>query len=90
VTQRRCLSIGDSSRGVVRALLMTFELTRPGHCRDRTGAMPCDSMASEPGGGDLWGLLAERLECTRERPLGCYILGLYRIQPIDPKATFVI
>ena len=30
--------------------------------------MPCDSRASEPGGGDLWGLLAERLECARERP----------------------
>ncbi len=31
--------------------------------------MPCDSRVSEPGGGDLWGLLAERLECARHRPL---------------------
>ena len=31
--------------------------------------MPCDSRVSEPGGGDLWGLLSERLECARNRPL---------------------
>ncbi len=31
--------------------------------------MRCDSVASEPGGGDLWGLPAERLECAREWPL---------------------
>ncbi len=30
--------------------------------------MPCDSIASEPGGGDLRGIFAERLKCARERP----------------------
>jgi len=31
--------------------------------------MPCDSGASEPGEGVLWGVLAERRECAQERPL---------------------
>jgi len=84
------LPSGDSGPGAAHALDHSLVEKIFEHCCDRTVAMPCDSMASEPGGVDLWGLLAERLECTRERPLGCYILGLYRIQPIDPKATFVI
>jgi hypothetical protein len=36
--------------------------------------MPHDSMAPEQGGGDLWGMLAERLECARERPLSFTVL----------------
>ncbi len=31
--------------------------------------MPCTSRASEPGGGNLWGVVADRLERARERPL---------------------
>ena len=51
--------------------------------------MPCDSRVSEPGGGDLWGLLAERLECNRERPLSIATLrtffdGQVRPLPVIP------
>ncbi len=32
--------------------------------------MPCDSMALEPGGGDLRGIFAERLKRAQQWPLG--------------------
>ena len=56
------LSIGDSARTVID------------RCDSRTGIVPRDSMAPEQGGGDLWGRLAERLECARERPVSFPVL----------------